>query len=339
MSDSPKVTVLMPVYNSAGYLREAMDSMLAQTFRDFELLIMDNASSDGSAAIVASYTDPRIRYVRNESNLGLPASLNRGLRLARGSYIARMDADDTSRPDRLARQVDFLDRHHEVGICGAQILKHMGGRRYRVRYPQTHEEIRATTLFFSPFPHPAVMWRRSLTMERNWFYDESMKAYEDHELWSRMVEGTRTANLPEVLLDYRCHPEQLSGHYSADFLNLRINVFRRVVGGLVPGVTDDDLAWHVRITSYSEPFDPESLRRAERWMLRLLEANAARGIYQDAMIRRVFRQRWIMICGQAAYLGLQAFQIYQRSALAGGWRLDRETFKLLGKCLLKKRYA
>lgn len=329
----------MPVYNSAAFLREAIDSMLRQTFKDFELLVMDNASTDESGALVRAYADPRIRYVQNERNLGLPASLNRGLRLARGEFIARMDADDRSRPDRLALQVRYLDEHPEVGICGGQILKHMNGRTYRVRYPRTHEEIRATALFFSPFAHPTVMWRRKLAQEHDWFYDETMRGYEDHDLWSRMVEGTRSANLPDILLDYRCHAEQLSGRYSADLLGLRLKVFRRVVGRLLPGVSDADLNWHVRITSYSEPFDAGALDRAEQWMARLLQANAALGLYQEFMIRRVFRQRWIMICGQAAYLGMPAFRIYQRSVLAGGWRLDRETFKLLGKCLLKKRYA
>jgi len=142
-----QVTIIMPVYNGEVYLREAIDSILDQTLTDFEFLILNDGSSDHSVDIVRSYDDPRIRLVENEANLGVVQTLNRGLDLANGTFIARMDCDDRSLRDRLARQVAFLDDHPEVGICGTW-MEAIGARAgYIWRYPTDPERIRCSLLF------------------------------------------------------------------------------------------------------------------------------------------------------------------------------------------------
>ena len=330
------VTVLMPVYNSARYLREAISSMLAQTFGDFELLIMDNASTDESPDIVRSYSDPRIRLVVNERNIGLAASLNRGIRLARGTYIARMDADDVARPDRLKHQIVFMQSHPDVGLCGGDMVKLQNGRRYRIRYPRGHEAIRVTTLFHAAFSHPAVMMRRQVLIDHHLFYREDIKSLEDFELWSRLVEKVRTENLPVVLLDYRCHAAQMSGDYSREIRAIMFEVFRRSLTPLIPDLTEPDLDVHLHVSLFHEELDEMGLMSAERWMQRLVEANQSAKIYDQAFMRAVFGRRWIAVCGQAAGQGLRIFRHYISSSLSSGNLLTCASGKLLIKCLLKR---
>ena len=118
----PKISVVMPAYNAENYIREAIDSILAQTFRDFEFLIIDDGSTDHTVEIIRSYSDSRIRLYQNERNMGVAATLNRGLDLARGEYIARMDADDISLPERFAKQAAYMDAHPDVAVCGSNII-------------------------------------------------------------------------------------------------------------------------------------------------------------------------------------------------------------------------
>ncbi len=126
--DHPKVTVLLPVYNGARFLRQAIDSVLSQTWKDFELLVVNDGSTDGTAAILESYSDPRIRILSNVQNIGLTLSLNKGLQSARGEYIARIDADDIALPIRLEKQVSYLDQHPEVGLVatGVKVIDERG---------------------------------------------------------------------------------------------------------------------------------------------------------------------------------------------------------------------
>jgi len=330
------VTVLMPVYNSARYLREAILSILAQSFGGFELLIMDNASTDASPDIVRSFSDPRIRLVVNERNIGLAASLNRGIRLARGTYIARMDADDIARPDRLKRQVTFMESHPDVGLCGGDMVKIQDGRRYRIRYPRGHESIRVTTLFHAAFPHPAVMMRRQMLLDHSLLYREDLKSLEDFELWSRLVETVRTENLPVVLLDYRCHAAQMSGDYSREIRAIMFDIFRRKLAPLVPDITEQDLSVHLQVSLFHEELDGPGLVSAERWLLCLLEANRTVSLFDPKAMCAVFGRRWIALCGQAAGQGLRTFRYFVSSPLSSGTVFSFASGKLLVKCLLKR---
>lgn len=167
MNKNPKVTVLMPVYNGEEYLREAIESILFQSFGNFEFLIIDDGSTDDSINIIASYTDPRIRVITNGENIGIARALNKGIELARGKYIARMDSDDISLPKRFEKQVDFLDKNPEIGIVGSWI-KTFGGRKTIIlAHPCNPEMVRIFFLFDSPLAHPTVMMRREFLKKNN----------------------------------------------------------------------------------------------------------------------------------------------------------------------------
>ncbi|MGC8803914.1 MAG: glycosyltransferase, partial [Bacteroidales bacterium] len=202
------VTVLMSVYNASPYLRESIESILSQTYPHFEFLIINDASTDNSSQIIKSYTDNRICLIENIHNLGLNESLNKGLRQARGQYIARMDADDIALPQRLERQVNFLENNPDYGLVGSymQLLS----SKQLVKVPTSDEAIRTVMLFHNPFVHPSVMIRKAVLDRYHLWYDETLLAAEDEDLWFRIAQHCKVANLPEVLLLYRIHSQQVS---------------------------------------------------------------------------------------------------------------------------------
>ncbi len=215
MKQAPAITVLLPIYNSARFLAETIQSVLDQTFIDFELLIIDDLSTDGCQEIIRSFTDPRIRMVFHERNTGLNATLNEGLELARGSYIARMDGDDIMHPQRLQIQKDFLDEHPDVVVVASTVeLINTDGEVTGVWDTDqaciTPEEIRRMMPKTNCIAHPSVMIRRSALGDERYSLDQ--KGTEDWDLWLRLLsKGNKIAKIPEPLLRYRMHPGSMTG--------------------------------------------------------------------------------------------------------------------------------
>jgi glycosyltransferase involved in cell wall biosynthesis len=212
----PEISVLMAVYNGERYLEEAIKSILGQSFGDFEFVIVDDASTDGTSSILKDYalTDKRIRLISNEKNLGLSRSLNHGLEQAKGAYIARMDADDIARPERFATQFSWLKAHPEILVLGSaiQMINENGEQLPSEPPPLTSAQMRWNSFFGRQFVvcHPSVMVRREL-FERFGVYAE-LPTSQDLELWGRLicVEPYPITNLSEVLLDYRVHCDSVS---------------------------------------------------------------------------------------------------------------------------------
>lgn len=201
---SPKVSVLLPVWQGEEHLRAAVESILNQTFKDFELLVIDDASADGSAEVIESYDDPRIRFFRNEANLGLTATLNRGLELARGEYVARMDQDDVSLPERLAKQVAFMDARPELAASGTWAREMDGeGRVTGERRMAVGEELKYGYWWPCPIIHPSAIIRKSLLGPLR--YNPEVGHAADYDLWLSLKKRHALDNLPEYLLLYRVH--------------------------------------------------------------------------------------------------------------------------------------
>ncbi len=209
---APKISVIMPVYNSEKYLNEAIESILRQSYTDFEFLIIDDCSTDNSPSIIQSYRDPRIRYIHNDGNQGVAYSLNRGLALAQGEYIARMDADDISLPEKFKHQVSFLDQHPAVGVLGTAVclMDASGKKRDKLSFPTEHISLYWRLCFFeNPIIHPTVMMRKDV-VDRAGGYLVEMTNSEDYDLWCRLSGFTHLANLPDVHLHLRKHSENVS---------------------------------------------------------------------------------------------------------------------------------
>jgi hypothetical protein len=200
-----KVTVLMPVYRGGKHLAAALDGLRAQTYKDFEVLVVDDGSDDGSRDVVRSYQGLSIRLVENGERLGLTATLNRGLRLTESELIARHDADDLSEPRRLERQIAFLERHPEVVVLGTQcrVVDEQGRYVERLEKPCSLDGLRWEMLFENGFIHTSVMFRRAVVLDEFGGYDESYRFCQDFDLWSRMMGSKAVANLDEALVSWR----------------------------------------------------------------------------------------------------------------------------------------
>src|SRR5688500_18170797 len=199
-SDDPKVSVVMPVYNTARYLRESIESILNQTFSDFEFLIIDDASTDESVAIVRSYSDKRIKLIQKPINTGYTESLNMAIDLAKGKYIARMDSDDLSLNDRFEKQYRYMEQYPEVLVLGGsyQIL----GTNDIVSLPVTHQEAAVVSLMHVLVAHPTVFIRKQLFDQYNVRYEKKYEPAEDYGLWTKVDDIGRIENMPYVLMFY-----------------------------------------------------------------------------------------------------------------------------------------
>jgi len=204
--NDPKLTVLMPAYNAAKHLRQAIDSILSQTFTDFEFLIIDDGSTDSSVEIIYSYKDNRIRLVRNEENMGISATLNKGIQLARTSLIARMDSDDISYPARLQKQYDFLEQNPDVALLStwAREVAVDGSPVNTERFISEYYYYMLT--FQCWIYHPTVMYKREAVMDAGMY---STPYSEDYDLWWQLLRKYKIANMSEVLVDYRLSDESL----------------------------------------------------------------------------------------------------------------------------------
>ncbi len=225
----PKVSVIMPAYNAEQYISEAIDSILAQTFTDFEFIIINDSSLDSTEQIVMSYGDKRISYVKNEQNLGVAKTLNKGLAMAKGQYVARMDADDVSLPSRLGKQVAYMDAHPECGICGTNTLLFGQGKvNEPFCFAENDKDIRADILFNNCFAHPTVMLRTQVIRKYHLEYDSSFERIEDYELWGRLLMVSKGHNIQEPLLRYRFHASQVTQAYKPEQL-LALQKLHRII--------------------------------------------------------------------------------------------------------------
>lgn len=336
---APCVSVLMPVYDGERYLEEAIQSILNQTFRDFELIIINDGSTDGTAPIIERYrrADGRVRAFE-QANHGLAATLNRGLELARGDYVVRMDQDDVSLPDRLAVQTAFMSANRHVGICGTWIETFDRLNRTVLRLPTDDATIRSWLLFESVLPHPSVIMRREALSSAGLFYDETCMHAEDYDLWVRASRHTALANVPEVLLRYRLHPQQVVRRFETEKLASARLIRQRQLEHLGISPTERELDLHQALSTWQFETKPDFIDAAQAWLVKLKTANEAAGIYQPGVFSRVLGQRWTAICAMATHLGLWTGKRFWRSPLRKGAELTgKQLLKLLLKCVIQQR--
>jgi Glycosyl transferase family 2 len=224
----------MPVHNGARFLRQAIDSVLSQTYRDLELLVVDDGSTDDSVAIAGSVGDPRLRCLSGHGHRGLVRTLNTGLRAATGDYVARLDADDVARPDRIEKQVALLDRDPAVALVGslARLIDERGAATGIVRRPVSALAIRWYALLENPLIHSAAMFRREVVAALGG-YDESLPLAEDLDLWGRMLQQHGVANIAEPLIDYRRWSSSVMSKVEADTHSERAHRLRSIMTSLI----------------------------------------------------------------------------------------------------------
>jgi glycosyltransferase involved in cell wall biosynthesis len=290
MEKEPRISVVMSVYNAAEFLREAVDSILNQTFSDFEFIIIDDKSTDDSLKILKSYIDPRIILVINDKNIGLTKNLNEGIKLAKGEFIARMDADDISLPQRFEKQVIFLDTNPHISLSGTQVIEL--GLNTVSKFPITSEEIKFSFLHTNSIAHPTVLFRKNDFVKFSLIYDENYLTAQDYELWTRAISILNFSNLEEPLLKLRIHANQISKTKSINQNHFTKMIKQNLFETLFFKLNKLDLETH--LCAFDNGFLKNSnsamIERVDDLMSRIYIFNKTQIIFDDNIILRF----WIL---------------------------------------------
>jgi len=286
---SPKISVLMPVYNSELYIRDAVDSILNQTFSDFEFIIIDDASTDKSVEIIQSYSDPRIQLIVKPKNSGYTDSLNYALTIAKGEYIARMDSDDISLPTRFEKQIEVLQKNNEVVVCGTWIAVFGNNMEsYIFEAPQNSTEIKLTFLSYDCIAHPSVMFRKSC-ME-NLEYKKEFVPAEDYKLWSEIIINHDFHIIQEPLVRYRQHEKNISktkaDNLAISDLKIKTDLFQKIFG-LQDGDFDYKKLVHLfDFLGYRKKLSKPELLEFFEMIKKIVAINDEKNIFPQAMFQK-----------------------------------------------------
>ncbi|TGE15549.1 glycosyltransferase family 2 protein [Hymenobacter elongatus] len=331
---SPLVSVIIPVFNAGEYLRPAIDSILQQTFQDFELIIVDDCSRDDSLAVARSYeTDSRVKVLANDQNRGRSFTDNYGAEHARGRYIAKMDADDIALPHRLQTQFDFLEQNPSVGLTSS-FMQCFGESDIIYEYPLSADAVRSFLLFNMPVANPTAFFRRSLLLEHGLRYDDTIQDTfgEDYEFIARVAQVVDIVNQPEILLHYRTLPQTLKADVHAR-RNAKSNQIRerqlRVVG--VP-FTERELHVHNTVSYYPFTLGDITLEEVHAWLWKINTHNKERRYADPASMLRCVAERWFLTCYLNPDKRTNSLREYRRQPLAKHYQ---PAAKLQGKFLLK----
>jgi len=297
------VTVLMPVYNASEFLRETMDSILDQTYEEFEFLIINDGSTDSSVNIIESYEDERIRLIHNTENIGLIKTLNKGIEIAHGKYIVRMDADDIAEKNRIETQVNFMEKNLDVAVAGSNGVMFLSSKpmiKKITDFPTRYSEIRCKLLFESPIMHPAVIMRKNVLLENNFRYNDEYKATEDYGLWMEIAKDHKIVNISQKLLRYRIVSSSVTNQ-ALKRMNDRIKVMKKIyiLGLDYLGVkySDDELDIHAEIALSSTLKHFQYTKKSvEKWLYKLMDTNNSVGRFRSEIFNREIAEQYFRVC-------------------------------------------
>ena len=299
----PSISVLMPVFNAKPYLSDAIKSILDQTYVDFELILLDDCSTDGSEDVIKSFKDNRIVYHKNEINAGLANNLNTGLKMAKGEFIARMDADDISLSNRFKTQIDFLKSNSEIDLCSCAVQ--MFGDDDKIWIRDSHpEQVKITMMFYSAVLHPTCVFRKEVFIKHKLFYDQQSFPAEDYDLWSRAIFYCKMVNLSEVMYLYRRHLNQITStntNSTEKSREIQIKYLKRALPDLsikdVEGFVDEFISHG--INSLNE------IKEVKSRYLKIISANALTQFFNQQMLTYTLKKHF----QQKVFIFLQHFKI------------------------------
>lgn len=322
----PCISVILPVFNSAGFVGGALESILGQSFKDFEVIVIDDGSTDDSLEVVNSFKDERIIVLRNAKNLGLVESLNKAVEYCKGKYIARMDADDICASDRLKIQYDFMEAHPDVDVAGTYLLT-FGAIEQSWQPPTSHEDIHCGMLFSNMIYHPTVIAKSYVFKEK---YDPSFLASEDYELWLRLInKGYRFANVPEFLLRYRVHENKV-GKVFSNFQEK--NSYRLAVQNFTKfGIKlNEEDYWLSKALVGGFDLNLKQLNKLREFLNTLLKENRKQNIYCNERLYGFVSEKWFRLCLNLSGGGVRVLLIYLLGPRVG---TIKPNFKILLRML------
>ncbi|WP_167320952.1 glycosyltransferase family 2 protein [Desulfomicrobium baculatum] len=322
----------MAVNNGESHLQESIDSILGQSFKNFEFVIIDDGSNDSTWKILCSYaiSDQRIKIFQNHQNLGLASSLNKGLGISKAPYVARMDADDWSFPDRLEIQYEFMKNNLEVAVCGAWIQEYESGEIWR--YPVNHADIVANLLFNNAIAHPVAMLNMSRLNTIVDGYDESLISSQDYSLWERIVSNNSglLANIPQPLLRYRTYPQNKRSIYKSKQLenanSVRLRFIHRL--GIVP--REDELLSHIKLAGILPIEKYDEVVEISMWADKIIDANRNNRLFSVQHLSNYISYLWYELFRKYSYLSvLMSFMFLKYSPVGFGFSELWCFFKIL----------
>lgn len=281
-----RVTVLMPTYNVAPWVEEAIHSVLRQTYRDFELLVVDDASTDNTLDVVRTIDDPRIRIASFPDNVGLSENLNRGLDIIDTELVARMDGDDIAEPDWLETGVKVLDNHPEVGICSFG-FQFFGAKTSLVRFPEHHEDSKAQMLFGCTVIVP--VFRRAVMVDNHLRYSTEAFPAEDYMMWANVYRVTQVYNVQRTLFHYRTHATQISTARRQAQIEKSNEVRLQMLDWLNPDFTDDEKRYFLDVFVLCKIESKEDITKLKRFAQLLISRNT-QGHYDNTALRNKFKR-------------------------------------------------
>ena len=328
---NPLISIVMSVFNAEAHVAEAIESILNQTYSDFEFLIIDDASTDNSFDILSSFRDERITLIQNKENLGLTKSLNKGIKLAKGQYIARMDADDISLPSRLAKQLQFMQEHPEIDICGTW-YKTFGEKEYLQKLPALHEQIKADLLFYTPIAHPSVLMKKNIFEAHK--YPENFQKAQDYALWIKLIKNYKFANLPEPLLKYRIHKNQISTKQNTRQKEFALNAlsdYYQIIGF-------NTSPKFLKISTYLFLGHILPLSDTESWMKQLIDLNARTHFFEEHSLEKSLFSIWkAQVFAQTSYDMKTWIKFYTSPVYMPKQLTILMHLKFIFKCIIKHK--
>lgn len=331
-NSEPFVSVLMCVYNGGEYLSTAIKSVLDQTYNNYEFIIINDGSTDNSENVILSFDDERIRYIKNEENLRLIASLNKGLSLAKGEYIVRMDADDICMPNRIEKQIEFLELNPDAGLVGS-FVETLGNKVDRIISFKTSPEVIKFKLFLANHVfHPTVVIRTSIIKDNELKYKNYLHA-EDYKLW---VDISRISNihiLPDVLLKYRVHESNISVNNAEYQLKISEQIRLEQLKELGLKLVEREVAIYESWLSGQRIFDQSKLRVLIRIFKMIILGNKQRNIFEFFILDEFFQNSaWELFCKNVSN-GLSAYKAFRTFSFL---KLSKHLqMKFFLKCLFK----
>ena len=333
-----RITILMPVYNGETYLRETMDSVLAQTYSDFVFLIINDGSTDQTEQIILSYQDARILYCKNDKNLGLVATLNKGIDLVHTEYLARMDADDLWHPSKLEKQIQLLDSRPDVGLCGTSIRK-FGAFEGDFIFPVDNEGLKVGFLFYCCMSHPSVVFRMSFLKESGLRYKADYFPAEDYKMWTDCLDKTQIYNIPEVLVYYRQHTSQITQDSNTQQLTQTNKIRLEMLDRIYPHFNDTEKQFHLETFVAQNIHSVTDYKQCVEWRKNIQSENSKSGYYIRPQILHKELDKYLK-AGYKRYVVSNYFSVFSvasawKYACSSDWRYVslKRNLSLFYKCI------
>jgi glycosyltransferase involved in cell wall biosynthesis len=310
-----KVSIVLPVYNVEVFIQDTIESLLRQTFQDFELLVLDDCSTDGTVARVQAMNDARIRLIRNPRNLGRAGTDNAALEYVRGEYIAKMDGDDLCHPTRLDCQVAYLDQHPSVNVVGS-FMQNFGASTHLNRYPAAPADAQVLTLFTLPTGNPSAMLRTSLFREQGLRYDEALRQTEDYDFCARYIRQLRIATIQEPLVQYRVPPNVRKKDILSERATVSDVVREELLRQWQMPFTARELVVYNTIAMLERPLGDIKLPEVAAWLQKIVRHNETIPLFEPEALRRGVGERWFEVCYTHIQPRLENIRTYFGSPLA-----------------------